>query len=295
MAKSSTVKSSNTKAGGGKSGGGNPNRLNLVGTEGADSLFGGDGNDVLDGRGGNDNLYGRAGNDYLIGGAGDDFLDGGTNYDQMDGGAGNDTYVVDHASDLVVERFDGGTDTVLSSISYQLMNDQIENLTMIGGNAVNGTGSWLDNQLTGNAAANRLEGREGNDVIDGKAGEDVLVGGLGADTFVFSTAPGAGDTNVYAASDGTVGGGNVDHILDFQAGVDRIALDDSVFTGLTVGALDPAAFAVGAAADADDRIVYDPTTGAVSFDSDGVGGAAAIVFATVQPGVDLSAASFVVI
>lgn len=273
------AKSSNLKADG-KSGGGNPKRLDLVGTEGADSLFGGDGNDVLDGRGGNDNLYGKAGNDYLIGGAGDDFLDGGGSYDQMDGGAGNDTYVVDHSSDYIVERFDGGTDTVLSSISLQLGNSELEHLTLIGGNNVNGIGNFRDNTLTGNAAANRLEGREGNDAIDGKAGGDVLVGGLGADLFVFSTALGAG---------------NVDRILDLQSGVDRIALDDSVFAGLAPGALDPAAFAVGAAADADDRIVYDPATGALSFDADGAGGAAAIVFATVQPGLDLSAASFIVI
>ena len=162
------VKTSDTGGSGGstrKSGG--TKGVTRTGTAGADNLVGGEGNDTLYGYGGNDSLFGYGGNDYLVGGDGDDFLDGGTNYDQMDGGAGNDTYVVDHVSDFIVERFDGGTDTVLSSISYQIMNDQIENLALTGGGATDGSGTWLDNQLTGNAAANRLDGREGNDLIDG--------------------------------------------------------------------------------------------------------------------------------
>ena len=56
------------------------------------------------------------------------------------------------------------------------------------------------------------------------------------------------------------------------AGTDRIALDDAVFTGLGLGALNANAFVIGtAAADADDRIVYDSATGALSFDADGTG------------------------
>ncbi|HEX8654203.1 MAG TPA: calcium-binding protein [Allosphingosinicella sp.] len=278
------VKESGVQAGGGgKSGGGGKTGgtkgVTLVGTEAADALRGGDGNDVLDGRGGNDALYGGAGNDYLIGGLGDDRLDGGTNYDQMDGGAGNDTYVVDHASDFVIERIDGGTDSVESSVSYALM-PELENLALTGGAAIDGTGSWRDNQLGGNGAANRLDGREGNDVIDGGLGADALTGGLGADLFAFTAA---------------LGGGNVDTIADFAAGSDRIALDDAVFAGLAPGALAAGAFATGAAADADDRIVYDPTTGALSFDADGLGGAAAATFATLQPGLALGAADIVVI
>lgn len=246
--------------------------ITVRGTEGNDTLTGTAGNDTLDGRGGNDVLLGGAGNDYLIGGAGDDLLDGGTGYDQMDGGAGNDTYVVDHVNDFVVERFDGGTDTVLSSISYTLMNDQIENLTLTGSAAIDGTGTWLANRITGNDGDNR---------IDGGLGADILSGGLGADLFAFTSTP---------------GNGNVDTIADFTPGVDRIAADDAVFAGLAPGALDPAAFVVGtAAADADDRIVYDPATGTLAFDADGVGGADAVAFATVTAGLELGAADFIVI
>jgi Ca2+-binding RTX toxin-like protein len=280
------VKESGVRAtgGNGKSGGGGKTGgtkgLTLVGTEGADTLRGGEGNDVLDGRGGNDALYGGAGSDYLIGGLGDDFLDGGLGVDQLDGGAGNDRYVVDNASDFVIERIDGGIDTVESSVSYAL-SPELEHLTLTGAAVIDGTGSWRDNRLAGNDAANRLDGREGNDVIDGKGGADLLTGGLGTDTFAFTAA---------------LGGGNVDTIVDFAPGADRIALGQAAFAGLAPGALAPGAFATGAAAaDADDRIVYDPTIGALSFDADGAGGAAALTFAMLQPGLALGAADFVVI
>jgi len=276
--KETAVASGGTKtSGGGKSGGG---KGVITGTEGADTLAGTTGNDTIDGRGGADVLRGGAGSDYLIGGAGDDLLDGGTGADQMDGGAGNDIYVVDHASDFVIERIDGGTDTVLSSVSYALSFD-LEHLTLQGAAAINGTGNYRDNELGGNAASNNLDGREGNDLIDGKDGSDVLTGGLGADVFAFTTALGAG---------------NVDRIVDFAHGVDRIALDDAVFAGLAPGALAPEAFQIGSAAlDADDRILYDPATGGLLFDADGVGGAAAVTFATLQPNLDLTASDFSVI
>jgi serralysin len=263
------------------SGGGKPSSKSVItGTEGADTLLGGDGNDTIDGRGGADILRGGAGNDYLIGGLGDDLLDGGSNYDQMDGGAGNDTYVVDNANDFLVERIDGGTDRVLSSVSYML-SPELEHLTLAGTAAVGGTGSYRDNELTGNAAANSLDAREGNDLVDGKEGGDVLTGGLGADIFAFTTVLGAA---------------NVDRIADFQTGADKIALDDSVFAGLAPGALPAEAFLTGAAAaDADDRILYNPATGTLSFDADGVGGTEAVVFAIVQPALALTAADFIVV
>lgn len=280
MAKSSN-NGGGTKSGGGGGGKKNTNQgVTLTGTAGADTLAGGELNDVLYGLDGNYSLSGNGGNDYLVGGAGDDLLDGGTNHDQMDGGAGNDIYVVDHPSDLVIERVDGGTDTVLSSVNYSLSFD-VENLTLVGGAFV-GIGNQSDNVLTGNDIANRLDGGYGADRIDGGQGEDVLIGGGGADLFAFTTAPGAG---------------NIDQILDFEAGIDRIALDDAIFAGLAPGALAAGAFAVGAVAlEADDRILYDPATGALLFDADGAGGADAVMFASLQSNLTtLAATDFIVI
>ena len=143
------------------------------GTAGNDTLIGTSGNDVLDGLAGDDVLRGLAGNDTLIGGAGNDLLDGGLGTDSMTGGTGNDTYVVDAASDVVTESLNSGTDTVQSSITYSL-GANVENLTLTGTAAINGTGNALDNVLTGNSAANTLTGGAGNDVYVIGAGDTVV-------------------------------------------------------------------------------------------------------------------------
>jgi len=66
--------------------------------------------------------------------------------------------------------------------------------------------------------------------------------------------------------------------------------------GLPNGVLADAAFRNGtAAADADDRIIYNSSNGAVFFDVDGNGAAAAVQFATVTPGTALTFNSFFVV
>jgi Ca2+-binding RTX toxin-like protein len=102
-------------------------------------------------------------------------LDGSRNTaaNQLIGGAGDDTYVVD-ALDIVVETSDGGTDTVQSSVNV-LLHDNVENLTLIGAAAANGTGNALANRITGNSAANVLDGGLGADQLIGGAGDDVYV------------------------------------------------------------------------------------------------------------------------
>ncbi len=138
----------------------------LTGTAGADTLVGYATADTLSGLAGNDVLFGRAG---------DDTLDGGLGADTMYGEAGDDTYIVDNPADVVIESSGNGTDTVRSSVMYTLPAS-VENLTLIGSAAVNGTGNALDNILKGNAAANVLTGAAGNDtyVFDPGWGQDVV-------------------------------------------------------------------------------------------------------------------------
>ena len=63
----------------------------------------------------------------------------------------------------------------------------VENLTLTGVGAINGTGNVLDNVLIGNSANNTLTGGAGNDTIDGGLGPDTMIGGLGNDTYIVDT------------------------------------------------------------------------------------------------------------
>jgi trimeric autotransporter adhesin len=125
-------------------------------------------------------LLGLDGNDSLFGGDGNDTLDGGIGTDSLIGGLGNDTFVVDVVADVVVEASNEGVDTVQSSVTWTL-GSTIENLTLLGTTAINGTGNTFGNNLTGNSAANSLSGLVGNDTLIGLGGNDTLFGGDGDD------------------------------------------------------------------------------------------------------------------
>ncbi|WP_052248989.1 M10 family metallopeptidase [Leisingera sp. ANG-Vp] len=156
------------------------------GDGGSDSLTGGNGNDTLTGNSGADTLDGGANQDTLFGGNGNDVLDGGGNADKLDGGDGDDIYWVNHSGDTVIEDAGEGTDTVNSSVSFDLSahGDHIENLVLTGTGDLDGTGNTASNVITGNDGSNSLTGNAGNDTLNAGEGDDILSGGSGADRLV---------------------------------------------------------------------------------------------------------------
>jgi Ca2+-binding RTX toxin-like protein len=139
-------------------------------------------------------------------------------------------------------------------------------------------------ELDGRHGKDSLDGGAGRDRLDGAADKDVLAGGADKDAFVFASP--------------LKGGKNLDRIADFEKGIDIIKLEREDFVGLDKGKLDKDAFLSGddvtKAKDAQDRIVYNETTGALYFDKDGKGGAKAIQFAVLDGAPDLEAGDIIV-
>lgn len=303
----------------------------ILGSRFADTLVGGDDEDFLNGGAGDDVLDGLAGNDALQGGAGNDtyILNSSTEINKVLSDPGVDLVKVSLGYTLGAQQENltltgaasiNGTGNTRANIVWG--NDRDNTLAGAAGDdtlhgragtdVLNGQagadildGGPGDDRLVGSAGIDTASGSSGNDVVeggdggddlrgqdgadtlDGGAGADTLSGGKGVDIFRFDAAPGPG---------------HVDTISDFGGAgptvLDVLQLESSVFTALPAGSLAASAFETGAdnnADGADTRIIYNTETGALYYDEDGAGGAAAVRFAVLATSPDgLSAADFAV-
>jgi Ca2+-binding RTX toxin-like protein len=261
---------------------GNDGADTIDGGAGADSIDGGEGADSMRGGDGNDTILGGGGDDKIHGHAGDDSLDGGTGQDIVYGLAGSDTLVGGDGQDLL----NGGTeaDDLSGGTDLDTLRGGDGNDTLDGGSDNDSLdGGANDDVLMGGEGADKLVAGAGNDTLTGGAGTDTLIGGLGQDVFVFDLAGfGAG----------------IDRVSDFKvADGDLIRLDSAAFSAAQadmMGVLLASNFVVGSAATtADHHIVYNFATGALLYDADGVGGAAATQFATLSPRLGIAYDDFV--
>jgi serralysin len=258
--------------------------LTMTGT-GNITMQGNNLDNLIIGNGGSNTFNARAGDDTIMAGGGNDridmfgngfasygaeVVDGGTGIDTMDfSGYAKTGIVVNLGTGQITGGGDAGSGTVAVS--------NVERVT---------TGAFND-RFTGDSGANLFDGRGGNDTLSGGGGNDTLTGGTGNDFFVFDTAPGSG---------------NVERITDFSSAPDQLQFENAIFTAIgaagTLAAGDGRFWAAAGATsghDANDRVVYNVSTGSLYYDADGSGAGASQLIATFQGNPTIAATDITVI
>jgi len=278
----------------------------ITGNQVANVLQGGAGNDSLTGLGGNDTLQGNGGNDYLHGGSGSDSLNGGADNDTLKGGGGNDLMFGEDGDDLL--KGGRGNDEINGDAGNDTLQGGAGNDRMFGGDDNDLLKGGRDNdEMFGDAGNDTLKGGAGDDTLTGGSGIDRMFGGSGNDSLTGGTENdflngGAGDDILHggAGNDTLKGGTGSDHFVfnSLSEGIDKIrgfsVLDDIIQVsssfggGLSLGTLDASQFVIGsAAADADDRFIYNSANGKLYFDADGSGASGQVQFAKLSSGLAL--------
>lgn len=191
--------------------------------------------------------------------------------------------IIDNDFQTLFDTILAGNDSISGSAFKDVIqgNDGDDIVNGNGGNDVIFGGIGTDT-LSGGDFNDRLYGNSGADLLDGQNGLDTLTGGGGPDTFQFSTKLKAK---------------NIDTVTDFSVADDTINLSSAIFTKAgAIGELNSWRFATGPqAADGLDRIIYNDATGALYYDSDGDGAAAAVQFAQLSTGLALTSADFQIV
>lgn len=284
---------------------GNSKDNTIDGKAGDDTLNGKAGNDSILGGDGNDTILGGDGNDTISGGSGDDSIIGGKGNDNLTGGDGNDTFTVDNGKDTITD-FDNGdvltvskgataTITIAQDLYFTnfeatsgFINDGTVNLIISGrstdlhlasgknGFSISNDASTDAVTINGSSKNDSITGGSADDTIIGGSGNDILTGGEGDDYFGFDALPNAKT--------------NLDKIIDFGTGNDKLVFSTAIFTTLT--STSPEQFSTitsteflsnktGKAEASNDHLIYNYKSGALYYDVDGNGSGKAVQIALI--------------
>ena len=196
----------------------------------------------------------------------------------IDGLVGLDTLIFDAKGSISRDKIDADADGLIDDIRFMLSNNgSSSSVTVIDGlnlgfNSLvqmnenvdtNWTLTYL-NPLTGEAYPQI--GTDGADLFTGMFnGNNYFYGGAGVDTFCI----------------GTAGSREMDTVADFTSGEDILQFSKVNFSALgNVGAIASQQFYAAAGAlvaqDANQRMIYDTSSGALYYDADGAGGVASV-------------------
>ncbi|MGJ8620932.1 MAG: calcium-binding protein [Methylophilaceae bacterium] len=294
----------------------------LVGQSGADSLYGEDGDDIFEiggfgtGVSGTTSAADDGNQEWIATGAKHDLIVGGDGVDTLRvttgigaNNASNGTVELNDANfqsmevvqvGATVDQLNVENDAIqmLNDHYYHAANSSVADLSNTLGNnsgtinnvVIDASGVTANGlRFEGNADEQTFIGTTKDDVFVGNSGDDVLTGGAGADTFVFGkvyeqVVTGDDDT-VQTYTDTAFDLTGIDFITDFTSGTDKIAFNIDQFSSLTAGSFTAGNLVSGSGAvagDADDYLLYDTATNALSYDADGNGAGAAVQIATLD-------------
>jgi len=198
-----------------------------------------------------------------------------TGWAQFDGNIEVQTAVTDLALQPYLDNLHGRNPSSTRAMNYFLGGDDLM------------TGSKARDELMGLGGNDTLNGAGGRDHLVGGAGMDVLTGGVGLDVLT-----GGADADHFVFKAVAEGG---DKITDFAHGLDHIDLLASAF-GLGGALVDGVSFITdGVMSGTAPVLLYDVASGVLSYDSDGVGGAAAVVLATLTNHASLTASDVLLV